>query len=82
MGKFRFTGMREYDYPHSNALLQFTLKLEHWKLHKAPHRPTKCHVINDFKLFLTVYCRIYRIDILLQIFYVIQSNVALQKQVH
>ena len=38
----------------------------------------KCDVINDVKIFPTVYRRI----ILLQIFDVIQSNVALQKQVH
>ena len=45
----------EYGYPHSNALLQFDLKLEHCKPHKAAGHPTKCDVINDVKLFLTVY---------------------------
>ena len=49
----------EYDYPNSNALLQSQLKLEHCKPHKAAHRPTKCDIINDAKLFPTVYRRIY-----------------------
>ena len=62
----------EYGYPHSNALLQFQLKLERWKPQKVPRRPTKCDVINDVKL-----------DILSQIFDVtcIRSDVALQNQV-
>ena len=47
-----------YGYPHSNALLQFPLKLKRCKLHKAASHPTECDVINDVKLFLTVYCRI------------------------
>ena len=46
-------------YPHSNALLQFPLKLEPCKLHKAARHPTKCDVINDVKIFPTVYRRIY-----------------------
>ena len=37
---------------------------------QATRHPTKCNVINDVKLFPTVY------------FDVIQSDVALQKQVH
>ena len=45
----------EYGYPHSNALL----KKEHCKPDKATCRQTKCDVINDVKLFLTVYHRIY-----------------------
>ena len=49
----------EYGSPHSNALLQFCLNLEHWELHKAARHPTRCDVINDVKLFLTVYGRIY-----------------------
>ena len=49
----------EYGYPHSNALLQFRLKLEHCKSHNAARHPTKCDVINDVKLFPTVYRRIY-----------------------
>ena len=49
----------EHGYPHSNALLQFELKLERCKPHKAARHPTKCDVINDVKLFPTVYCRIY-----------------------
>ena len=48
----------EYGYPHSNALLQFCLKLERCKPHYAAHHPTKCDVINDFKLFPTVLRRI------------------------
>ena len=62
----------EYGYPHSNALLLSRLKLERCKPHKAARHPTKCDVINDVKLFPTVS----------QIIDVIQSNVALQKQVH
>ena len=49
----------EYGYPHSNALLQFLLKLELCRPHKAVHHPTKHDIINDIKLFLTVYCRTY-----------------------
>ena len=49
----------EYGYPHSNALLQFCLQLECYKPHKAACQPTKCDVINDVKLFATVYRRIY-----------------------
>ena len=45
--------------------------------HEAARHPTKCDVINDIKLFLTVYQ-----DILLQIFDVIQADVSLQNQVH
>ena len=63
----------EYGYPHSNALLKFELKLELCKPHKAAHHPTKCHVNNDVRLFLTVYCRIMS-----QLFYVIESEVSLQ----
>ena len=48
----------EYGYPHSNAPLQFELKLERCKPHKAARHPTKCNVINDVKLFPTVYRRI------------------------
>ena len=44
----------EYGYPHSNALLQSRLKFERCKPHKAARRPTKCEVINDFKV---IYCR-------------------------
>ena len=67
----------ENGYPHSNVLLQFELKLERCKPHKASHHPTKYDIINDVKLFPTVYRWI-----LLQILYVIQSDVALQTQVH
>ena len=38
-------------YPHSNTLLQYRLKLEHCKPHNATRHPTKCDIINDFKLF-------------------------------
>ena len=48
----------EYDYPHSNALLGFRFELERCKPHKDARHPTKCGVINDFKLFPTVYRRI------------------------
>ena len=48
-----------YGYPHSNALLQSRLKLERCKPHIAARHPTKCDVINDVKLFPTVYRRIY-----------------------
>ena len=65
----------EYGYSNSNALLQFDLKLERCKPHKATGHPTKCDVINDVKLFPTC-------DILLQIFYFIQLDVLLQTQVH
>ena len=41
--------------PHSNALLQFGLKLERCKPHKAARHPTKGDVIDDVKLFPTVY---------------------------
>ena len=47
--------MKEYGYPHSNALLQFRLKLEHRKPHKATCQQTNCDAINDVKLFPTVY---------------------------
>ena len=48
----------DYGYPHSNALLQYPLKLEPWKLYKPAHHSTKCEVIIDVKLFATVYHRI------------------------
>ena len=49
----------EYGYPHSNALKQFPLKSEHCKPHNAARHPMKCDIINDVKLFPTVYRRIY-----------------------
>ena len=45
----------QYGYPHSNALMQPHLELERCKPHKPACHPTKCDVINDVKLFLTVY---------------------------
>ena len=39
----------------SNALLQSRLKLDHCKPHKAARHQMKCDVINDVKLFPTVY---------------------------
>ena len=59
--KFSFTANEnfEYGYPHSNAFLQFRLELERWKPHKAARHPTRCDVINDVKLFRTIYRRIY-----------------------
>ena len=71
----------EYGYPHSNALLQFDLKLQRCKPHKAVSHPTKCDVINDVKVFPTVYHSISQ-DILSQIFDIIQSDFALQTHVH
>ena len=58
----------------SNALLQFRLKLERFKPHKAVHTQRKCDVINDVKLFRTGYT--------VAIFDVIQSDIGLQNQVH
>ena len=49
----------EYGYPHSNALLQFELKLEFFKPYKAACHPTRHGVNNDVKLFQTVYPSIY-----------------------
>ena len=49
----------EYGYPHSNALLQFPLKLKLCKLRKAAPHPRICGIINNNKLFPTVYHRIY-----------------------
>ena len=51
----------EYGYPHSNALQQSRLKLERYKPHKATINPAKCGIINDVKLFRTVYYRKYSI---------------------
>ena len=54
----RYTSLNEnfeYVYPHSNAFLQFELKLEYCKPHKAARHPIKCDVINDVELFPTVY---------------------------
>ena len=49
----------EYGYPHSNALLQFALKVERCKLYKTARHRTECDVIYDVKLFQIVYRRIY-----------------------
>ena len=49
----------ENGYPHSNAILQFKLKLERCKPHKATRHPFKCDIINDLKPFPTVYRRGY-----------------------
>ena len=46
--------------------------------HNATRHPTKCDVINDVKLFPTVYRRIYCRNF----FYVIQSEASLQNQMH
>ena len=46
----------EYGYPHSNALLLSCLKLEYCKPLKATRHSSKCDIINDVKLFPTVYC--------------------------
>ena len=50
---------------------------ENFEYGYATFHPTMCDVIHDVKLFPTVYRRI-----LSQIFGVIQSDVALQDQVH
>ena len=44
----------KYGYPHSNVLLQFDLKLECCKPHKATCYPTKVDLIDDVKLFPTI----------------------------
>ena len=50
----------EYGYPHFNALLLFRRKLERCKQHNAANHPMKWDVIiNDVKLFPTVYHGIY-----------------------
>ena len=49
----------EYGYPHSNAFLQFHLKLMHCKLQKSSLHPSIYGVTNDVQLFRTVYHRIY-----------------------
>ena len=49
----------EYGYPNSNAPLQFYLKLQHCKPHKAVCHPTKSDLFDDVKIFPTVYHRIY-----------------------
>ena len=72
----------EYGYPHSNALLQICLKLGRCKPYKVTRHPMICDIINDVKLFLTVYHRIYHRIYCRQFFDIIQSDVALQKQVH
>ena len=48
-----------YGYPHSDAFLQPHLQLECRKLNKAARHPTTSDIINDTKLFPTVYRRIY-----------------------
>ena len=48
---------------HSNVLLQFCLILEPCKPQKSACHPTKCAVINDVKLFPTVYLGIYTVTI-------------------
>ena len=49
----------EYGYHHSYALLQFRRKSERCKQNNAARHQMKCDVINDDKLFPTVYHRIY-----------------------
>ena len=49
----------EYGYPHSDALLQCCLELDRCKPQNAARHPTKCDVINEVKLFSTVYRRVY-----------------------
>ena len=49
----------EYGYPHSNALMQFRLRLERCEPHKAAHHPTKGDVIlmtsNYFRQYIAGY---------------------------
>ena len=49
----------EYVYPHSNVFLQFRLRLERCKPHKAAGHPKIYDVIYDVKVLPTVYHRIY-----------------------
>ena len=42
-----------------HLVLQFCHKLERCKQHKAARHLTKCDIISDVKLFVTVYHRIY-----------------------
>ena len=56
----------EFGYPHSNALLQSRLKWERYnriKPYKGVRHPAKCNVINDVKLFPTVYRKFGRYPI-------------------
>ena len=46
-------------YPHSSALLQLRLKLEHCQSQKAAYHPKNFDIIKKVKLFATVYSRIY-----------------------
>ena len=61
----------EHGYPQSNVVLQFHLNLERCKQHEAACHPNKRDIINDVKLFPTVYT-----------VYVIQSDFVLQNHVH
>ena len=49
----------EHGFLHFDALLNIRLKLDCYEPHKASCHPTKCDVINDVKLFPTVYHRIF-----------------------
>ena len=64
--------------PTSNALLQFLSQFEHYKPHKAACHLTKCDVFNGRQTISNSISQ----DILSKISDVIQSDVALQKQVH
>ena len=44
-----------HGYPHCNALLQLHLKLKCCKPHKVACHARMCDIINDIKLFSTVY---------------------------
>ena len=63
----------EYGYPHSGALWQFCLKLEHCKPHKAMCHPTKCDIINQ-TISDSISCDSISQDILSHIFDVIQRS--------
>ena len=49
--------MKNFDngFPHSNTFLQFCLKFMRRKRHKAARHPTISDIINDVKLFPSVY---------------------------
>ena len=64
----------EYGYTHSNAFLQFYLKSERCKRQKG-------RTSSNLSMTPTISDSISQ-DILLQIFYLIQSDVVLQNQVH
>ena len=49
----------KYGYPHSKCTSAVSSQIEPCKSNKAARHPMKCDVINDIKLFPSVYHRIY-----------------------